>query len=92
MNCFILTENYFRILSNWALKGILIDKETDVFIKLRSDIIKEDSSRKNWDCYTIDETIEVPKFLDIYKRDILNCGKTINFFNKYNDLVRIYIK
>lgn len=92
MNFFTTTESNFRILSNWALKGNLIDKQTDVFIKLRSDILDQDSSRKNWDCYIIDESIEVPIFLKNYKKDILNCGKTINFYNKYNDLVSIYTK
>lgn len=61
-----------------------------MFIKLRSDIHDEDSSRQNWDCYIIDESVKVPIFLVKYKKDILNCGKTINFFKKYNDLVSDY--
>lgn len=62
-----------------------------MFVKLKPDIEDEDiCSRRNWNCFIIDESIEVPKFFDKYKKDILNCGKTINFFNKFNDLVSIY--
>lgn len=79
-------------MSNWALKGILSDKETYMFVQLKPDIEDEDiNSRRHWDQFIINEHIEVPVFLQKYKRDILNCGKTINFFNKFNDLVSISI-
>lgn len=80
-------------MSNWALKGVLDDKETGMFIKLKPDIENEDIySQRNWDRFIIDESIEVPVFLDKYKHFILNCGRTINFFNKFNDLVSIIKK
>jgi hypothetical protein len=85
---FFLIKNVIRFLSNWALKGVLNNEETGMFIQVKPDIEDEDtSSRRNWDRFTIDESIEVPIFLNKYKSDILNCGKTINFFKKFNDLV-----
>ncbi|XP_025414024.1 gamma-tubulin complex component 6-like isoform X2 [Sipha flava] len=78
---------YLRILSNWALKGVLNNDESCIFIKLKPDIVDEDNNcRQNWDRFIIDESIEVPMFLDKYKKNILQCGKTINFFNKFNDV------
>ncbi|XP_060839023.1 gamma-tubulin complex component 6-like isoform X1 [Rhopalosiphum padi] len=78
---------YFKFLSNWALKGVLNNEVTGMFIQVKPDIEDEDtSSRRNWDRFTIDESIEVPIFLNKYKSDILNCGKTINFFKNFNDL------
>lgn len=82
--------NYFRILSNWALKGVLHDKEIGMFVQLKPDLEDEDvCRRRNWNLFFIDENIGVPIFLNKYKKDILNCGKTINFFNKFNNLVSI---
>ncbi|CAH1715127.1 unnamed protein product [Aphis gossypii] len=78
---------YFKLLSNWVLKGVLNNEETGMFIQVKPDIEDEDtSSRRNWDRFIINENIEVPIFLNKYKNDILNCGKTINFFKKFNDL------
>uniref|UniRef100_A0A2H8TK13 Gamma-tubulin complex component n=1 Tax=Melanaphis sacchari TaxID=742174 RepID=A0A2H8TK13_9HEMI len=78
---------YFKTLSNWALRGVLNNEETGMFIQVKPDIEDEDtSSRRHWDRFIIDESIEVPIFLNKYKKDILNCGKTINFFKKFNDL------
>ncbi|CAI6367853.1 unnamed protein product [Macrosiphum euphorbiae] len=78
---------YFRLLSNWALKGVLNNEETGMFIKVKPDIDDEDfDSRINWNRFIIDESVEVPLFLNKYKHDILHCGKTINFFKKFNDL------
>ncbi|KAE9541644.1 hypothetical protein AGLY_003635 [Aphis glycines] len=75
------------LLSNWVLKGVLNNEETGMFIQVKPDIENEDtSSRRNWDRFIINENIEVPIFLNKYKNDILNCGKTINFFKKFNDL------
>jgi len=77
-------------LSNWALKGDLHDKETGMFVQLKPDFEDEDvCRRRNWNRFFIDESIEVPIFLNKYKKDILDCGKTINFFKKFNDLVNI---
>lgn len=77
-------------MSNWALKGVLSDKEICMFVQLKPDIDDEDiTGQRHWDHFIINEYIEVPVFLQKYKRDILNCGKTINFFNKFNDLVSI---
>lgn len=80
---------FLRLLSNWALKGMLINKEEiGMFIKVKPDIDDEDvDSRINWNRFIIDERVEVPLFLNKYKHDILHCGKTINFFKKFNDLV-----
>jgi len=79
---------FIRLLSNWVLKGVLNNEETGMFIQVKPDIEDEDSSsRRNWDRFIINENIEVPIFLNKYKNDILNCGKTINFFKKFNDLV-----
>lgn len=80
---------FLRLLSNWALKGMLINnEETGMFIKVKPDIDDEDvDSRINWNRFIIDERVEVPLFLNKYKHDILHCGKTINFFKKFNDLV-----
>lgn len=67
---------------------MLNNEETGMFIQVKPDIEDEDtSSRRNWDRFIINENIEVPIFLNKYKNDILNCGKTINFFKKFNDLV-----
>lgn len=63
-----------------------------MFVQLKPDIEDEDiSNRKHWDNFIINESIEVPVFLQKYQKDILNCGRTINFFNKFNDLVSIHI-
>jgi len=79
---------FIRLLSNWVLKGVLNNEENGMFIQVKPDIEDEDtSSRRNWDRFIINENIEVPIFLNKYKNDILNCGKTINFFKKFNDLV-----
>lgn len=79
---------FISLLSNWVLKGVLNNEETGMFIQVKPDIEDEDSSsRRNWDRFIINENIEVPIFLNKYKNDILNCGKTINFFKKFNDLV-----
>jgi len=79
---------FIRLLSNWALKGVLNNEETGMFIKVKPDIDDEDfDSRINWNRFIIDESVEVPLFLNKYKHDILHCGKTINFFKKFNDLV-----
>lgn len=85
----IFYYNCYRILSNWALKGVLDDKELNMFVILKPDFEDDICSRKNWNRFTIDESIEIPIFFDKYKKDIFNCGKTINFFNKFNDLVSI---
>lgn len=79
-------------MSNWALKGILNDKETYLFIQSNFDFEDENFNygRNNWNSFTINGKVKVPIFLDKYKDDILNCGKTINFFKKFNDLVSIY--
>lgn len=83
---------FFRILSNWALKGVLNDRETGLFIQSKPDIEDEDiNSRMNWNSFIINKSVDIPIFLDKYKDDILQCGKTINFFNKFNDLVSIYL-
>lgn len=79
---------FIRLLSNWALKGVLNNEETGMFIKVKPDIDDEDfDSRINWNRFIIDESVEVPLFLNKYKHDILHCGKIINFFKKFNDLV-----
>ena len=55
-----------------------------MFIQVKPDIEDEDiSGRSNWNRFIIDESIEVPIFLNKYKNDILHCGKTINFFKKF---------
>lgn len=78
-------------MSNWALKGVLNEEENSMFVKLKPDFENEDiCSRKNWNRFIIDESIEIPTFFNKYKKDILNCGKTINLFSKFNDLVSIY--
>lgn len=59
-----------------------------MFIKIKPDIDNEEiDSRTNWNCFIIDESVEVPLFLNKFKNDILHCGKTIDFFKKFNDLV-----
>lgn len=86
----IYNNFFFRILSNWALRGVLNSADPGMFIQLKPDIEDEDMSdcsRNNWNCFIIDENIESPIFLNKYKEDILCCGKTINFFKKFNDLV-----
>lgn len=85
---FLICCNCFRILSKWALKGILNDNETSLFIQSKSDFEDKDlNCRNNWNSFIINEKVKVPVFLDKYKNDILHCGKTINFFKKFNDLV-----
>lgn len=77
-----------RFLSNWALRGVLNNEEAGMFIQVKPDIDDEDiDSRISWNRFIIDESVEVPLFLNKYKNDILHCGKTINFFKKFNDLV-----
>lgn len=81
------------MLSNWVLKGVINENEAAMFIKLKPDIEDEDgSSQKYWDRFIIAENIEVPIFLDKYKKDILYCGKTMNFFSMFNNLVSIILK
>lgn len=78
---------YFKFLSNWALRGVLNNEEAGMFIQVKPDIDDEDiDSRISWNRFIIDESVEVPLFLNKYKNDILHCGKTINFFKKFNDL------
>lgn len=70
---------------------MLNNEETGMFIQVKPDIEDEDiDSRRNWNGFIIKESVEVPIFLNKYKYDILNCGKTINFFSKFNDLVSKY--
>lgn len=77
-------------MSNWALKGVLEENKIGMFIQSKFDIKDEDlNSRGNWNRFIVDESIEVPIFLEKYKNNILQCGKTINFYNQFNNLVRI---
>lgn len=81
------------MLSNWTLKGILNGKESAMFIKLKPDIEVEDSSsQKHLNRFIIAENVEVPTFLDKYKKDILYFGKTMHFFSMFNDLVSTFLK
>lgn len=60
-----------------------------MFIQSKPNLEDEDiDSRMNWNGFIIDESIEIPIFLVEYKNDILLCGKTINFYKQFNDLVR----
>lgn len=86
---FVLIKLCYRILSNWALRGDFNDMDTGMFIQLKPKIEDEEINiRRDWNRFIIDDSIEIPVFFEKYKIDILQCGKTINFFNRFNDLVR----
>ncbi|XP_050527317.1 uncharacterized protein LOC126897623 isoform X2 [Daktulosphaira vitifoliae] len=77
---------YFRILSDWTLKGELNDHSC-MFIKMYLKNNEEESCfDNNYDDYYIDEDVAVPDFFKQFKNDILCCGRSVYLLNKLKDI------
>ncbi|XP_050430846.1 uncharacterized protein LOC126839533 isoform X2 [Adelges cooleyi] len=76
---------YFRMLSDWTLRGVISDQHC-MFIKLYSDDNTAHQSQLDSDNVFIDENIEVPDFMKIFKEYILTSGRSAYVLSKLNDI------